>query len=278
MIKLQRKQTGDKLTPGRKLVRGSFTILLLLLCLGTGMAAGQEIYFEPGDTTLAGVGHTETLNFYLDQAPAGLSGYNLTLGISDPSVVRITGVEFPDWSGMLNTSSELPANSVCIEAIDLEINVNAGDTNVLLGSVTVESLALGEGNITVSISHLDDDDGNAFLVDIREAKMAVIAPPASPSSSSSSSSSKGSARVISSVETPVPPVEEEEPEVIDEVSGPDANDEGDSAGQIPDDSGSQGEAEYQEPKPLESDPDTPGFEMIFAVIGLLMAVYLVKRY
>ncbi|MCM1987631.1 PQQ-binding-like beta-propeller repeat protein [Methanococcoides seepicolus] len=174
MTKLQRKQTGKKLTPCRWSIKASITILLLLLCLGTGMAAGQEIYFEPGDATLAGVGDTETLNFYLDQIPSGLSGYNLTLGISDPSVVRITGVEFPDWSGILNTSSELPANSVCIEAIDLERNVNAGDTNVLLGSVTVESLALGEGNITVSISHLDDDDGNAFLVDIREAKMAVM--------------------------------------------------------------------------------------------------------
>ncbi|WP_052402888.1 outer membrane protein assembly factor BamB family protein [Methanococcoides methylutens] len=174
MVKLQRKQTGKKLTPGRWSVKASITILLLLFCLGTGMAAAQEIYFEPGDTTLAGVGQTEALNFYLDQLPAGLSGYNLTLGISDPSVARITGVEFPDWSGTLHTNSQLPANSICIKAIDLNKNVNAGDANILLGTVTVESLAIGEGNITVSINRLEDDNGNTFPVDIREAKMSVM--------------------------------------------------------------------------------------------------------
>ncbi|MCM1987638.1 PKD domain-containing protein [Methanococcoides seepicolus] len=178
MAKLKREQTGEKLTPGRKSVKCSFTVLLLLLCLGTGMAAGEEIYFEPGDTTLAGIGDTETLNFYLDQAPSGLSGYNLTLSITDPSVARITGFAFPDWSSALNTNSELPANSVTIKTIDLEKGVNAGDTNVLLGTVTVESLATGEGNITVSITSLDDDNGNIISAGIREATMSVMALPA----------------------------------------------------------------------------------------------------
>jgi PKD repeat protein len=99
-----------------------------------------------------------------------------------------------------------------------------------------------------------------------------------PRSSSGGGGGTGSARIISSVETPVPPVEEDEPEVIEEESVADNNNDGDSAGQVSDDFGSQGEAEYQEPYQQKSDPDTPGFEMIFAVIGLLMSVYLAKRY
>ncbi|KGK98121.1 hypothetical protein LI82_10355 [Methanococcoides methylutens] len=87
-------------------------------------------------------------------------------------------------------------------------------------------------------------------------------------------SGTGSARIISSTETPLPPVEEQDPDVIVEDNGND----GDSSEPDADDSDSQGDGEYQEPAQQESDPNTPGFEMIFAVIGLLMSVYLAKRH
>ncbi|MCM1987967.1 Ig-like domain-containing protein [Methanococcoides seepicolus] len=98
-----------------------------------------------------------------------------------------------------------------------------------------------------------------------------------PSSKKSSSSSGRRLSIVSSVETPVPPVEEEDQTTEDETVADTTND-GDSARQNADDSGSQGEAEYQEPAPLESEPNTPGFEMIFAVIGILMSVYLAKKH
>ncbi|AKB27475.1 cell surface protein [Methanosarcina siciliae T4/M] len=132
----------------------------------------EELYFEPQEAVFSDIGSVESLNLYLDQAPAGLAGYKLNLSISDPSVARITGVEFPSWSGV-NNSSSLPADSVQIGAVDLTEKINAGDSDVFLGTVTVESLASGEANLTVSVDRLDDDSENTISVTVREAKLTV---------------------------------------------------------------------------------------------------------
>ncbi|AKB34222.1 cell surface protein [Methanosarcina siciliae HI350] len=144
--------------------------VLLLFSLGACTAAGEELYFEPQEAVFSDTVSVANLSFYLDQAPSGLSGYNLTLSISDPSVARITGVEFPSWVS-LNNSSSLPADSVQIKAVDLTEKINAGDSNVSLGTVTVESLASGEANLTVSVNRLDDDSENTISVTVREAKL-----------------------------------------------------------------------------------------------------------
>ncbi|AKB30311.1 cell surface protein [Methanosarcina siciliae T4/M] len=144
--------------------------VLLLFSLGACTAAGEELYFEPQEAVFSDTVSVANLSFYLDQAPSGLSGYNLTLSISDPSVARITGVEFPSWVS-LNNSSSLPADSVQIKAVDLTEKINAGDSDVSLGTVTVESLASGEANLTVSVNRLDDDSENTISVTVREAKL-----------------------------------------------------------------------------------------------------------
>lgn len=171
-MKLTRKKftvTGKKFT-GHLL--GSFAVLLLLFSLGVSVAACEELYFVPQESVFSDIGSVESLNLYLDQAPSGLSGYNLTLSISDPSVARITGVEFPSWSS-LNNSSSLPAGSVQIKAVDLTEKVNAGASDVFLGKVTVESLASGKANLTVFVNRFDDDSENTISVTILEAKLTV---------------------------------------------------------------------------------------------------------
>ncbi|AKB36577.1 cell surface protein [Methanosarcina siciliae C2J] len=144
--------------------------VLLLLSLGVCTAAGEELYFEPQEAVFSDTGSVANLSLYLDQAPFGLAGYKLNLSISDPSVAQITGVEFPSWSGV-NNSSSLPADLVQIKAVDLTENINAGDSDVFLCTVTVESLASGEANLTVYVDRLDDDSENTTSVTVREAKL-----------------------------------------------------------------------------------------------------------
>ncbi|WP_345939371.1 PKD domain-containing protein [Methanosarcina acetivorans] len=160
-----------------KLTRKKFTgnllrslAVLLLFSLVVCTAAGEELYFEPQEAVFSDTGSVASLSLYLDQAPSGLAGYKLNLSISDPSVAQITGVEFPSWSG-INNSSSLPADLVQIKAVDLEEKINAGDLDVFLGTVTVESLASGEANLTVSVDRLDDDSENTISVTVREAKL-----------------------------------------------------------------------------------------------------------
>ena len=157
-ITIKRKQMTETLLE-------SLAIFLLLFGLGACTASGAELYFQPQETVLVGSTTTETLDLYLDDAPAGYIYYNLTLSITNSSVARITEV-----TGV-NSNSTLPAASVWVKATD---NVNAGDSNLLLCTLTVESLALGETNISIS-PILQNKNGN-IQAEIQEAKIKVNNP------------------------------------------------------------------------------------------------------
>jgi len=116
------------------------------------------ITFNPRDVE-TGIGSSATTTLILNRAPNGLSGYNLTLSLSDPSIAEIVSVSFPSWATIYYNST-LPADSVLIKAVDLYDQVGAGATNINLATLTIRGDKEGTTDIIITVTKIDDDNGN----------------------------------------------------------------------------------------------------------------------
>jgi len=56
------------------------------------------------------VGKIRSVNITVDYLNNGLSGYNITVSLSDPKIAEIVAVEFPGWATMKDNST-LPHKS-----------------------------------------------------------------------------------------------------------------------------------------------------------------------
>jgi len=102
-----------------------------------------------------------SLNLSIDSVPDGLSGYNISISVSNASVINLTSVEFPEWTALFYNSS-LPGNSVWLKAVDLNNKVQSGAGNVILGKMKIKGGNPGNASITINVNSMDDDNGEAI--------------------------------------------------------------------------------------------------------------------
>lgn len=115
----------------------------------TIQATAPGVSIETGSIRIAAVGETATVPIVLASAPNGLSGYNISVALTEPSVAEITAVTFPDWAGM-KANSDVPTDRVALQAVDMTMQVPVGGTNVTLATLTVTGRASGTTGITVT--------------------------------------------------------------------------------------------------------------------------------
>lgn len=140
------------------------TILILLCSLAAGVAA-TTIIAESG--TMAAAGETRDFTITADSLPDGLSGYNITMSLTDPSRAEIVGFTRPVWSPPIagfKMNSTVPADSLWIKAADFGDAVTPGATDVLLATVLVRGDATGTTNLTVSVTFMDPDGNGPPIV------------------------------------------------------------------------------------------------------------------
>jgi hypothetical protein len=153
--------------------RGILLTTTVLILLNFVVVASGSSTINIEDVEIAGIGKTETLKITLDNIPQGLSGYNITISLNDPSVVAIVTVSFPSWATFQSNSS-LPGSSVWLKVADLNKQVEAGAINVLLATLSIESIQIGHTFVDISIKQLDDDDGYPIASDIQNVTVTVI--------------------------------------------------------------------------------------------------------
>ena len=103
------------------------------------------------------INSTSMIDVVLDQVPStGFSYTNITVGISNSSVAEILSISFPSWT-TLASNSTLPSSIVWFKVGDILDYVKAGDTNVVLATLTIKGSAEGSANITIMINAMDDD-------------------------------------------------------------------------------------------------------------------------
>jgi hypothetical protein len=155
-------------------------IALALLCLGIQSVYGTTITVTP-TTATANPGEYRSFDLILDSAPAGLSGFNVTVILGNPSVGEITAVSFPAWS-QLPTNASLPADRVWCKAVDL--GGSSGTQNIKLITVTVRADSAGITSLTVDPQRVEDRQGGRYTPEIVPAILTVASGPQSPTVSS----------------------------------------------------------------------------------------------
>ncbi|RJS72963.1 hypothetical protein CW714_03870 [Methanophagales archaeon] len=154
----------------RKKVNKKWITLLMVGVLGlsvfaitpTMIAANEDSVVGIEDGEIDTIGSTIVVNITLDTAPNGLSGYNMTISLSEPGVAEIVDVEFPSWA-TLHSNSTLPADSFWVKACDAMNQTIPGDTNINLGKLTIRGDVQGRCEINVTVTQLDDDMGGDML-------------------------------------------------------------------------------------------------------------------
>jgi hypothetical protein len=154
------------------------TILILLCSLAAGVAA-TTIIAESG--TMAAAGETRDFTITADSLPDGLSGYNMTMSLTNPGIAEIVGFTRPTWSPPIagfKMNSTVPADSLWIKAADFGDAVTPGATDVILATVLVRGDATGTTNLTVSVTFMDPDGPGAPIVPaIQQGVITIGTPP-----------------------------------------------------------------------------------------------------
>lgn len=145
----------------------SFAILLCMVALVTipcNALASPVLLEAPATISFPTAGSTDTLVINFTGGEVGLSGYNLSLSVTPPGIVEVASVVYPPWAGMVSNGT-MPAENTWIQAVDLQMQVEPGDSPVLLATITLQSIADGESVLTVTPLIVDDDRGGRHTLE-----------------------------------------------------------------------------------------------------------------
>ena len=146
--------------------------LLAVGCLAVGLAlvpagAGATGTQAANDSTLAVADATVEPNektrarVTLDEVPAGLAGYEVTLELRSTGVANVTGASYPDaYQPTTDPDIGPDGRTITLEAADLSGQVEPGATNVTLATVNVSGVEPGATEFVVSDLQVDADDGS----------------------------------------------------------------------------------------------------------------------
>jgi PKD repeat protein len=153
--------------------RQPILLLLILSLLVTGVLAADDpvITLVPAETAF-GIGESTTIAVVMDGVPTGLSGFNITVSLTDPPIGEITAVTYPAWAFMPE-NSDLPADSVYAQAVDLKSTVGAGAANVTLCTLTIRGDVAGQTDLAITASKIDDDIGGRYTPTFVSASITV---------------------------------------------------------------------------------------------------------
>lgn len=149
----------------------AFLVIPLIVLAGTATAATVDM--NPATLSLQ-QGSSATITLMLDSAPDGLAGYRMTITLSNPAAARITGVSYPSWAVISNTTG-VPGSAVRISGVDLGKSIEQGAASVPLATITLQGMGAGTCRIITSDSRFDADGGAITLANSTEATMTVSA-------------------------------------------------------------------------------------------------------
>jgi hypothetical protein len=134
-------------------------------------AAAVSIQMTPSSLTVQ-KGTTSEISLKLDDAPAGLAGYDLVIRFSNPAVAEISDVTYPSWAA-LNNITRNADGSVRIGGVDLSRQVSPGATDVLLATLTIRALSGGSSSISLESVNMDADGGDVITPSLSTGQIVI---------------------------------------------------------------------------------------------------------
>ena len=118
--------------------------------------AAASTVSAPSITT--GVGYAVDAAITLDSAPNGISGYEMTITLSDPAVAKIDGVVIPPEFGLTHVE-QISTSQVKVMGADLSQALQGNLSGVALATLNLTTTKQGSSAIMISLTRLDDDSG-----------------------------------------------------------------------------------------------------------------------
>ena len=140
--------------------RTIWLLVVIALIIATCALASSSPTVKVGDGKVS-IGETTTLKITLSEASYGLSGYNLSIALSNTSIAELKSVSFPEWAA-LHSDSPLPADSVWIKCVDLNDQIKNNATNITLATLAIKGDMQGKSEINITVTKIDDDNGGTF--------------------------------------------------------------------------------------------------------------------
>jgi|GEM_PF-1893147 len=158
---------------------GPILLILIAAALCSLFGGASAATVGTGNFQILNVGDTITVPITLDTAPNGISGYKITVTLSDTSIAEITAVAFPAWATVMQ-SPTLPAGKATLGAMDLGRGVPLQATYVQLASLTVKGKGVGTADIaitTLANVGIQDRNGNIYPVTMSRGSVTVAPQP-----------------------------------------------------------------------------------------------------
>lgn len=136
-------------------------VIWLIAIAGLVVACQAAPVLKVGDPGDIPVGGSVEIPITLEGVENGLSGYNLTVTLSDPRCAEVSAVSFPAWAS-LHRGGEVPAGETWIEAVDLGGKAEGNSTQVDLGTITLQGIKRGPTDLVITPVRVQDDTGTSY--------------------------------------------------------------------------------------------------------------------
>jgi PKD repeat protein len=121
------------------------------------------------------VGQSLSLPIVLSQIPAtGLAGYDLEVTLSNSSVAKLTGAEFPNLG--LTQQTLISSSRLRITAVDITNVLQGGAANATLATVKLDGLTEGNTTVSISVNSIDDEAGGQIQTQQVSGAVEVVSP------------------------------------------------------------------------------------------------------
>src|SRR5512137_548415 len=159
-----------------KTMSGMISLIAALILLAVIVLPVSALQLSGQDVTATAAGEMVEYPIILDESPAGLANYSITVQLADPAVGEITAVVFPSWA-TLASNSTLPADTVNLTAADLSDGVSPGSTGITLATLTLKADVAGITPVMVTLDQMNDDSGSVMIPAILAGSFTVTEAP-----------------------------------------------------------------------------------------------------
>jgi hypothetical protein len=154
-----------------------FFIALAMLSLSLLITAAAASIIQVPNSQVNTIGGTTDITLMLDEAPAGLVGYSISISASDSSVANVTDVKFPTWAATLHDNSSFPSSSCTISAADVNDQIKPGATLIPLATLTLQGRKAGSTPVVVTVNKMWDDNEVRMNPSVQSSTFTVSIPP-----------------------------------------------------------------------------------------------------
>jgi PGF-CTERM protein len=154
-------------------------MVAVFLCMGVATVSASNTTSFVDQVSTIDPGNQTDIAVVVDDLPAGMSGFNLTLSLASPDVAEIVGVTFPSLTGnVLTENGTVPGDSVYAKRAYLDGQIVNGSSSVTLATFTVRGDNPGVTALVLTFGTVSDNIGDPIEMTAESGEVRVNGPPA----------------------------------------------------------------------------------------------------